>query len=188
MTIPQQFSKEVAEFPAALRQLLEAELAAGNAITEVGHGFPAVPCGAYIILARPVTTRPREDGAGLSFYDRNGSTYSGEFTDEKRHFFVLEPPHPPEPEPDIDAIRAARNAAAASVPAPPKRKPPKRRSTPARVTAGEQKVSSPPSRDPNSALGRFEASRVMDFDKWHDGTGYDLVALRELSPAERKGV
>jgi len=42
--------------------------------------------------------------------------------------------------------------------------------------------------EPNSALGRFEASRVMDFDKWHDGIGYDLAALRELSPAERKHV
>lgn len=26
----------------------------------------------------------------------------------------------------------------------------------------------------------------MDFDKWHDGTGYDLDALRALSPAEKK--
>jgi hypothetical protein len=27
---------------------------------------------------------------------------------------------------------------------------------------------------------------AMDFDKWHDGTGYDLDALRQMSPAERK--
>jgi hypothetical protein len=27
---------------------------------------------------------------------------------------------------------------------------------------------------------------VMDFDKWHDGIGYDLDALRAMSPAEKK--
>jgi hypothetical protein len=26
---------------------------------------------------------------------------------------------------------------------------------------------------------------VLDYDKWHDGVGYDLDALREASPAER---
>lgn len=32
---------------------------------------------------------------------------------------------------------------------------------------------------------RFERSMVMDFDKWHDGTGYDLRALHEASAEER---
>ncbi|MBL0035373.1 MAG: hypothetical protein IPP26_06295 [Flavobacteriales bacterium] len=41
------------------------------------------------------------------FYARNNSSYAGEFTTEQRHFFVLEPPLPPEPEPDMDAIRKA---------------------------------------------------------------------------------
>jgi hypothetical protein len=35
------------------------------------------------------------------------------------------------------------------------------------------------------ALQRFLASMVMDFDMWHDGTGYDLDLLDKLSPDER---
>jgi len=29
---------------------------------------------------------------------------------------------------------------------------------------------------------------VMDFDKWHDGTGYDLKALEKLGPEERASI
>lgn len=94
-------------FPAALRGLIEAELAAGNAIAELGHGFPAPPVGAYCRLAQKVSTRPCASAEGLSFYERNGSSHAGEFTDAKRFFFVLEPPNPPPPEPDMDAIRKA---------------------------------------------------------------------------------
>ena len=88
-----------------LRDLLLAELAAGNSIVEVGHSFPAPPVGCYFKLASPVSTRPRASGDGIDFYDRNSSIYSGEFTDAKRFFFILEPPNPPPPEPDMDAIR-----------------------------------------------------------------------------------
>ena len=88
---------ELAKFPVALRTLIETELASGNSIVEIGHSFPAPPAGAYIKLASIVSTRARDNGDGLSFYDRNNSSYSGEFTDAKRFYFVLEPPirHPP---------------------------------------------------------------------------------------------
>ncbi|MDX1926463.1 MAG: hypothetical protein SFV81_08095 [Pirellulaceae bacterium] len=101
---------EFQQFPEPLRRLVEAELRAGNEIIDFGHGFPAAPCGAYIKLARPVSTRERIATVELDFYDRNSSNYSGEFTDAKRHFFVLEPPHPPEPPPDMQAIRAVIDA------------------------------------------------------------------------------
>ncbi len=96
---------ELAKFPVMLRMLIETELAFGNAILEVGHGFPAPPAGAYIKLTNKVSTRMRDDGDGLSFFDRNNSSYSGEFTDAKRFYFVLEPPNPPPAELDMDAIR-----------------------------------------------------------------------------------
>lgn len=41
---------------------------------------------------------------------------------------------------------------------------------------------------PASPFRRFAASIEMDFDKWHDGIGYDLEALREMSPEERAAV
>ena len=41
---------------------------------------------------------------------------------------------------------------------------------------------------PGSALARFEASMVMDFDKWHDGIGYDLDAIAQATPDERAAI
>lgn len=96
---------ELARFPGALRDLVRAELAAGNAIEDIGHSFPAPPVGAYVLLARALTTRPAASGQGLDFRARNSAITSGEFADARRHFFVLLPPVA-EPElPDMDAIR-----------------------------------------------------------------------------------
>lgn len=41
---------------------------------------------------------------------------------------------------------------------------------------------------PDDAIARFEASMVMNYEKWHDGIGYDLDALDEMSEEERAGV
>jgi hypothetical protein len=35
------------------------------------------------------------------------------------------------------------------------------------------------------ALDRFVRSLFIDYEKWHDGVGFDLDALREVSPTER---
>lgn len=37
-------------------------------------------------------------------------------------------------------------------------------------------------------LERFRESMVMNHERWHDGTGYDLTLLAEASPAERAGI
>ncbi len=105
MTITPEQEMELAKFPTMLRILIEAELASGNTIIEIGHSFPAPPAGVYIKLANKVSTRTRADGDGLSFYERNSSSYSGEFTDAQRFYFVIEPPNPPPAELDMDAIR-----------------------------------------------------------------------------------
>jgi len=41
---------------------------------------------------------------------------------------------------------------------------------------------------PDSALARFERSLQIDHEKWHDGIGYDLDAIREASPEERASI
>jgi hypothetical protein len=102
-------AKALAEFPAPLRELIEAELRAGNEITAIGSGQPAPMCGARVRLARPVTTRPRANSEGMKFFERCGSSHSGEFCDAERTFFVLEPPKEYTP-PDMDAIREGLNA------------------------------------------------------------------------------
>lgn len=159
--------------PPVLRALLDAELAAGNSVIEVGHTHPAPPVGAYFKLARPVSTRPRESGGGLQFYERNSSQYSGEFTDAKRFFWILEAPLPPPPEPDMDAIRAAmdyaaRESAARPAPAPP--------SDPLPI----------PSADPSCSplVERFRRSMRLDFEAWKEGTEYEIALIQDATPTE----
>lgn len=161
MTIPPEFRKDADRLPPLLRALLEAELAAGNSVAEVGHSFPAPPAGACFKLAAPVTTRPHESGGGLTYRAVNSSLYSGFFGDDRGFYFIVEPPLPPPPEPHMDAIRAAH----APQPSPP---------------VFES--------DPNTAFGRFERSMEMNYEKWHDGIGYDLETLRSATEAERRRI
>jgi hypothetical protein len=52
----------IEQLPIALKLLLNAELSAGNEVTEIGHSFPAPPTGAFIRLAKPISkdlTMPR---------------------------------------------------------------------------------------------------------------------------------
>ena len=187
MSLSKEHEQEFARFPAVLRDLVTAELAAGNAVTELGHGHPAAPCGAYIRLARAVSTRPRTRTPVLDFYDRDCPGHSGEFTDATRHFFVLEPAHPPQPPPDMDAIRAdleARYASANPVPEPPPGSPPRIQPP----TGAERAAWSRLEQDPMSALARFKASMVIDYERWHDGIGYDLSILREATPEELQAI
>src|SRR5688500_19670674 len=103
--------KAMNAMPPVLRSLLEAELAAGNSIAEIGHSLPAPPVGAYIKLVHPLLTRPRVSGDGIDYYSRNSSLYSGEITDAQRCFFLLEPAAPALPERDMEAIRAEHTPA-----------------------------------------------------------------------------
>jgi hypothetical protein len=41
------------------------------------------------------------------------------------------------------------------------------------------------SENPSPAYQTFVASMQMGYEKWHDGVGYDLVALRNVTDAER---
>jgi hypothetical protein len=154
--IPEEFSGRLAGFPPELRALLEAELEAGNEIVEVASCFPAPPAGAYVKLARPVATRRRRSGGGIRFVDRASSLYAGEFSDERRFHFILEPPRPPDPEPDMDAIREGRSAPRAAAPVPE-----------------------------GDAVARFARSMEIDYEKWHDGIGYDLDVVSAASAEER---
>jgi hypothetical protein len=145
-------------------------------------------------MTGPVTTRPRESGDGLTFRDYGHYLYSGSFTDERGFYFILEPPTPPPEQPSMEAIRAAH--------APPPFRPQSIRidnnvsdGNAAYRNARDADVAAPNPRDPNfvepdladpnTALGKFQRSMVMDYQKWHDGDGYDLDALAAATPAER---
>jgi hypothetical protein len=183
MSVPPEHIQAFSQFPEALRQLVAAELAARNTIAELGHGFPAAPCGAYIKLARPVTSRRRETTSDLDFYDRNGSSYAGEFTDAQRHFFVLEPPHRAEPEPNMDAIRAKRQAAYAAANSITHASPTPL-GEPAQASPAAQEIRAHVAARSDSIVGRFIASMTIDYKKWHDGIGYDLGLFKQATPEE----
>lgn len=191
MKIPAPFAKELATFPAALRRLVEAELKAGNEIIGIEHGFPAAPCGASVKLARPVGKARRKSAGEVVFYDRNMPNYSGEFTDAKRHFFVLEPPHPPEPEPDMNAIRAAHEAKQraadeklykAQATEKRKREKPYVPATPSPLPSVPP--AAPKAIRPATAVDRFRESMVCTYDRWREGIGYDLEILKTATPEE----
>lgn len=189
MTLSAEQHQELAKFPPALKALIEAELAAGNTILQIVGGFPAPPAGACVKLARKVSTRPRGSGDGLDFYERNYPGYSGEFTDAKRHFFVLEPPLPPPPPPDMDALRAQREArqraADAALIARGDRESKRLR---AQRRPIRQVITSLPPAPPSPLLPlveRFRQSMEINYERWHDGTGYDLELLRSATDAER---
>ena len=185
MSIPAQFAKDIAQFPAVLRALIEAELAAGNEIAEMPSGFPAPPVGACVKLAKAVISRPRATAGDLHFFDRNGSSYSGEFTDTKRFFFVLEPPHPPEPEPDMDAIRAALRARETDPYTEEMNRKREAAKSRGKASSASSEVTPIPERKQSQgAIARFEQSMVMDYDKWREGTGYDLSILQSCTPEE----
>ncbi len=172
-------AREFASFPAVLRALVEGEVRAGNAVVEIGHGFPAAPCGAWVRLAGRVSTVPRKRTEALDFFERNTGAYSGEFTDAARHYFVLEPPIPPAPPPDMDAIRAsidARNRAADC-----DRDRYDQPELPPLLPSAE---ATPRIEVADTPVTRFARSMVLSYDAWHDGVGYDLDALASASPEE----
>ena len=179
------FSDRIARFPAVLRELIKAELTAGNKIVELASCFPAPPAGAYVKLAKAVTTRERVKTPELDFYGRNNSSYSGEFTDAKRFYFVLEPPLPPEPDSDMDAIQAAH--ADSFVPPPNVTMESIRLDLASLPDTNAPKSRPTPVRD-DTIVGRFAASIEMDYDKWHDGIGYDLTLLKTANPSERNAI
>lgn len=151
--------KELEAMPAVLRRLLDDELAAGNGIAEIGHSFPAPPVGAYVKLTKPLVSRARQSGDGIDYYDRNNSTYSGEITDAKRFYFLLEPSHAAPSQPDVNVSRATFGSTG-----------------PHRESDATQ----------SPALIRFQDSMVMNYEKWHDGIGYDLKGLSAMSAAEKQ--
>ncbi|MBP7516008.1 MAG: hypothetical protein KA791_15780 [Flavobacteriales bacterium] len=94
-------------FPAALRGLIEAEIAAGNRIIHAGAGHPAPPAGEQVMFAEDLKTRKKTAKDGLRFHERESSSHHQEITDDQGFFWILTAPLPPPPDPDMNAIRAA---------------------------------------------------------------------------------
>ncbi|MFO0706355.1 MAG: hypothetical protein U0412_05840 [Nitrospira sp.] len=160
MQIPPHMQADAALLPPALRAVLAAELAAGNEIADVLHGFPVAPVGVGIRMARPLSVPVPAGTIGLApcrFPNWDGS--SG-YSDEPGHSFLLGPPVAPPDPPPMEEVRTTAD----------------RPRSPAVATV------------PDSPLTRFEHSLSLNYEQWHDGIGYDLDAIRDASPEDRAAI
>jgi hypothetical protein len=157
---------------AQARRFIDAELAAGNAVVAT-HAPPAgVLASTYVILARPATTRPREATAGQASPPWCfGSLAPGVPAVVVLEAQAVEHDPPRQPAPPAGSPRASSPAAPR---APRRRVPP--RTDPAEPA------------DRADRIQRFRASMAMDLERWRDGTGYDLDAIDEATPAEREAM
>lgn len=162
LPIPERFRKGVESLPAVLRSLLDAELESGNRIMKVEHGHPAQGDGVCVMLAKPVTTRARANGDGLTFRKVSSSLYSASFTDSDADHFILEAPLEEDGAyPDMNAIREAANH--------PRAVPVAAKDEPKNLTP----------------IDKFRASMKVDYEMWHDGVGYKVELLAEVTDADR---
>ena len=106
MTVPSEHAAAIGRFPTVLKELIIAELAAGNSIVDIGAGHPAPPHGSRLMLSKPLCSRPRASDERITFVDRNNSMCAAQITDAEHLFFILEAPLPQPPVQDMDAIRA----------------------------------------------------------------------------------
>jgi len=80
------FQHILKDFNLALRQMVEAELSAGNSIVYAVDGHPAPPAGGMIKLALDLITRPIGTKDGMHACVRDCSTHHTELKEERRFF------------------------------------------------------------------------------------------------------
>lgn len=107
---PQNIQQAIASFPTSLRRLLEAELRAGNYVVKITSECSTSTDRRCIHLAKQVTTRARVSSSDFVFRDLDLPGRGAEISDLQRRFVVVEEPHDPSAEPDMDAIRASLQA------------------------------------------------------------------------------
>ncbi len=107
--ISKEHQRVVDLFPAALKALIEAELAAGNRIVHAGAGHPAPPVAEQVMFAEELKTREKNAKDGLRFHERESSSHHQEITDDHGLFWILTAPLPPPPLPDMNTIRDRAN-------------------------------------------------------------------------------
>jgi hypothetical protein len=190
--------KELEEFPQPLRHLVLAELAAGNEIGELRSGFPAPPIGACLELARPMCTHPRVSSERLVYQEFKAVGYPGGFSDPRGHFFVLDPRQLAQSEPDMAALRAAKEDAVRREDARRWGQSATENASPHEADKGDRmqtRESDAPSQGKAHAglpgagsplIEAFLAGLTPSHASWRDGQGCDLALLANANPKERE--
>lgn len=204
-------AEQVERLPPELKKLLETEYALGNEIYSMELGRGPDKGKVCIILNHPFRSKPADAPAGVfyrEFLDRDPRVYEFYVANEmfslitaKFKPMVLEklPPGPVSPNEAHAAFMEKRQKEeeekarqrAAAMAAENERMPSQRSAqpSPARPSVRERADDPPlPIHSFGEAAKRFIASMTMTFDMWHDGLGYDLSALKELTRSERDSI
>jgi hypothetical protein len=183
VTLAERIALQVALLPPALKELLAAELAAGNAVIEAERGRGEAEGHHYLILEQPFHREAAALPPGTLYRETEGSDRRlFEFAAADAPFSLVHvkfkpmvlptlpiPVGPPIPIPNPSPVPS---------PDPAPEPPPEREAEP---------VPPPPTPTvpgPENAASRFIESMTLTFDRWHDGTGYDLDALRAVPDDE----
>jgi hypothetical protein len=200
MLLADKIATYVPKLPPSLRALVEAELVAGSEIIDVEIGRGENAGKVAIILKHPFRTtkdHPPVDVLYRELLERDPMIYEYYVADESfsvatakfkpmKFQPITGPPNPTEAHIERMKKIQEREEALAR----------KHASEQAAARAAEQSaaLASAASRlsgsgeKPSDPLQRFLASMIIDYEKWHDGVGYDLDALAQLSDAELEQV
>jgi len=182
-------AEQVARMSPALKQLLDAELAAGNSVNSLDKGVGPDRGKAALILNHPFRTAREAAPPGVSYReiehkDLNVFEFYVEGEPVSLVTAKFKPmklqPLPPGPEnPTAAHVERMKQRAKEEEEAAERRRAAAAQPPTSPAVAREKLASGTP-------LERFLASMVIDYEKWHDGIGYDLEQLDSLTGDDRK--
>jgi hypothetical protein len=178
-------AEKIARLPAGLKQILDAELVAGNRIIDFEIEGVGDQGNIALTLDHPFRTKPESAPAGVLYREiKNRDPFIFEFfiKGEKYSLVTVKfkpmvlptlgdgPPNPTEAHIAFMEKLAKQEEEAAAA---------------KRVAPSRELISPEIKATLGKAANRFLASMNITYEMWHDGTGYDLNALAGVSPVER---
>jgi hypothetical protein len=189
MSFEARVAEQVARLPVALKQLLDAELAAGNIVNSLEHGVGPDKGKAALILERAFRTKPADAPAGvlhrhierkdLDLYEFYVAGEPVSILTAKFKPMKLQPLGPGPEDPTAAHVERMKQRAKEEEEAAAKRRAEAARPPPPQMARLIRRGSDNP-------LDRFLASMVMDYEMWHEGLSYDLAMLDKLAGEDLK--
>jgi hypothetical protein len=196
MLLADKIATYVPKLPPSLRALVEGELAAGSEIIDVEIGRGENAGKVAIILKHPFRTtkeNPPTDVLYRELLDRDPMIWEYYVADESfsvatakfkpmKFQPITGPPNPTEAH--IERMKKIQEREEAQA----KERAREHAAEQAAAMASAASRLSGNAERPTDPLQRFLASMIIDYEKWHDGVGYDLDALAQLSEADLENV
>lgn len=182
----------IAKMPAAMRAMLDEELAAGNELNDVEVGRGADEGKFAVVMNKPFRCEwaALPDGILYRVFDGPHLESFQYHTLDEQCMLVAVKFKPmkfeklgPQPSDSTEAFMEGVNRQNAERDALEKARAEAEKAPP--PVAVEHATPDVPRLPPAE---RFIASMTMTFDMWHDGLGYDLAALKDVTPAELQSI